>query len=33
MKNINPPGLFDDYFLLEAQSKPGDPHNLSDDQV
>jgi hypothetical protein len=25
MKNINAPGLFDDHFLLEALSKPGDP--------
>ena len=25
MKNINPLGLFDDHFLLEALSKLGDP--------
>jgi len=25
MKNINPPGLFDDHFLLETLSKLGDP--------
>ena len=25
MKNINPLGLFDYHFLLEALSKPGDP--------
>jgi len=33
MKNINPHGLFDDHFLLEAQINPGDPHILSDDQL
>jgi transposase, IS5 family len=25
MKNINHPGLFDDHFLLEKLTKPGDP--------
>ncbi len=25
MKNINPPGLFDDYFIMEKLTKPGDP--------
>ena len=25
MNNINPLGLFDDHFLLEAQIKLGDP--------
>ena len=25
MKNINPLGLFDDHFLLEALNKLGDP--------
>jgi hypothetical protein len=25
MKNINPLGIFDDHFLLEALSKLGDP--------
>ena len=25
MKNSNPLGLFDDHFLLETLSKPGDP--------
>ena len=25
MKKINPPRIFDDHFLLESLSKPGDP--------